>query len=72
MHQTLLFLLHLQVEGIHGMYLTNKLIDNRVKTFITYDKGQTWALLPAPTTDVLGNNLHCVLVSSSLVRLDTV
>ncbi|XP_030235756.1 VPS10 domain-containing receptor SorCS3 isoform X2 [Gadus morhua] len=55
-----------KVEGIHGMYLTNKLIDNRVKTFITYDKGQTWALLPAPTTDVLGNNLHCVLPFCSL------
>jgi len=53
----------LQVEGIPGMYLANKLVDNRVKTFITYDKGQTWALLPAPTADVAGNNLHCIPVS---------
>lgn len=45
------------------MYLANKLVDNHIKTFITYNKGQTWALLPAPATDVAGNNLHCILVS---------
>ncbi|KAG7249153.1 hypothetical protein CRUP_027529 [Coryphaenoides rupestris] len=56
----------LQVEGISGMYLANKLVDNRVKTFITYDKGQTWALLPAPAADVAGNNLHCILPFCSL------
>lgn len=55
-----------QVEGINGMYLANKLLDSHVKTFITYNKGQTWALLPAPAADVAGNNLHCILVSSSL------
>lgn len=48
------------------MYLANKLVDNHIKTFITYNKGQTWALLPAPATDVAGNSLHCVLVSLSL------
>lgn len=45
------------------MYLANKLVDNYIKTFITYNKGQTWSLLPAPATDVAGNNLHCILVS---------
>lgn len=54
-----------QVEGINGMYLANKLVDEHVKTFITYNKGQTWALLPAPPTDVAGNNLNCVLVSGA-------
>lgn len=54
-----------QVEGINGMYLANKLVDNHIKTFITYNKGQTWALLPAPATDVAGNNLKCILVSST-------
>lgn len=54
-----------QVEGINGMYLANKLVDNHIKTFITYNKGQTWALLPAPATDVAGNNLNCILVSST-------
>lgn len=53
-----------QVEGINGMYLANKLVDDHIKTFITYNKGQTWALLPAPATDVAGNNLNCILVSS--------
>lgn len=55
-----------KVEGINGMYLANKLVDNQVKTFITYNKGQTWALLPAPATDVVGNNLHCILPFCSL------
>ncbi|KAA8583695.1 hypothetical protein FQN60_014903 [Etheostoma spectabile] len=55
-----------KVEGINGMYLANKLLDNHVKTFITYNKGQTWALLPAPATDVAGNNLHCILPFCSL------
>lgn len=55
-----------KVEGINGMYLANKLLDNQVKTFITYNKGQTWALLPAPATDVAGNNLHCILPFCSL------
>lgn len=54
-----------QVEGINGMYLANKLVDVHIKTFITYNKGQTWALLPAPATDVAGNNLNCILVSSA-------
>ncbi|KAM4591003.1 VPS10 domain-containing receptor SorCS3 [Odontesthes bonariensis] len=55
-----------KVEGINGMYLANKLVGDHIKTFITYNKGQTWALLPAPTTDVAGNNLHCILPFCSL------
>ncbi|XP_071336489.1 VPS10 domain-containing receptor SorCS3 isoform X1 [Trachinotus anak] len=55
-----------KVEGINGMYLANKLVDNHIKTFITYNKGQTWALLPAPAADVAGNNLHCILPFCSL------
>ncbi|TMS04925.1 VPS10 domain-containing receptor SorCS1, partial [Larimichthys crocea] len=50
-----------KIEGINGMYLANKLVDSHIKSFITYNKGQTWALLPAPATDVAGNNLHCIL-----------
>ncbi|XP_022042555.2 VPS10 domain-containing receptor SorCS3 isoform X1 [Acanthochromis polyacanthus] len=55
-----------KVEGINGMYLANKLVDYHIKTFITYNKGQTWALLPAPTADVAGNSLHCILPFCSL------
>lgn len=54
-----------QVEGINGMYLANKQVNGQVKSFITYNKGQTWALLPAPAADVAGNNLNCILVSLS-------
>ncbi|XP_014888347.1 VPS10 domain-containing receptor SorCS3 isoform X1 [Poecilia latipinna] len=55
-----------KVEGINGMYLANKIVDNHIKTFITYNKGQTWALLPAPTKDVSGKKLHCILPFCSL------
>uniref|UniRef100_A0A665XCD1 Sortilin related VPS10 domain containing receptor 3b n=1 Tax=Echeneis naucrates TaxID=173247 RepID=A0A665XCD1_ECHNA len=55
-----------KVEGINGMYLANKLVDNQIKTFMTYNKGQTWALLPPPATDVAGNNHHCILPFCSL------
>ncbi|XP_051935354.1 VPS10 domain-containing receptor SorCS3 isoform X1 [Hippocampus zosterae] len=54
------------VEGINGMYLANKLVDHRVKTFITFNKGQTWALLPAPAADAAGSNIHCVRPFCSL------
>uniref|UniRef100_A0A3Q4B2C5 PKD domain-containing protein n=1 Tax=Mola mola TaxID=94237 RepID=A0A3Q4B2C5_MOLML len=55
-----------KVEGINGMYLANKLVNNQVKSFITYNKGQTWDLLPAPVTDVAGNKLNCILPFCSL------
>ncbi|XP_056147393.1 LOW QUALITY PROTEIN: VPS10 domain-containing receptor SorCS3 [Lampris incognitus] len=55
-----------KVEGINGMYLANKQVDHQIKTFITYNKGQTWALLPAPAVDVAGNKLHCILPLCSL------
>uniref|UniRef100_A0A6Q2WX62 VPS10 domain-containing protein n=1 Tax=Esox lucius TaxID=8010 RepID=A0A6Q2WX62_ESOLU len=55
-----------KVEGINGIYLANKLVHREVKTFITYNKGQTWALLQAPNTDVFGNSLHCILPYCSL------
>ncbi|XP_041738172.1 VPS10 domain-containing receptor SorCS3-like isoform X2 [Coregonus clupeaformis] len=55
-----------KVEGINGIFLANKLVDHEVKTFITYNKGQTWAFLQAPITDVAGNSLHCILPFCSL------
>ncbi|XP_021436187.2 VPS10 domain-containing receptor SorCS3 isoform X1 [Oncorhynchus mykiss] len=55
-----------KVEGINGIFFANKLVDHEVKTFITYNKGQTWALLQAPNTDVAGNSLHCILPFCSL------
>jgi len=46
------------------MFLANKKIDNQVKTFITYNKGRDWSLLQAPDTDLRGNPVHCILVST--------
>uniref|UniRef100_A0A674CPK0 Sortilin related VPS10 domain containing receptor 3b n=1 Tax=Salmo trutta TaxID=8032 RepID=A0A674CPK0_SALTR len=64
---TLTFHNHNQVvEGINGIFFANKLVDHEVKTFITYNKGQTWDLLQAPNTDVAGNSLHCILPFCSL------
>lgn len=56
----------LQVAGIKGMFLANKRIDNQIKTHITYNRGRDWRLLQAPSKDLGGNNIHCLLVSISV------
>nr|XP_057942775.1 VPS10 domain-containing receptor SorCS3-like [Doryrhamphus excisus] len=55
-----------EVAGIRGMLIANKRQDNQVKTFITYNKGRDWRLLQAPTTDLDGNEIHCILPFCSL------
>lgn len=50
------------------MFLANKKMDNQVKTHITYNRGRDWRLLQAPSRDLRGNSIHCVLVSSLCVR----
>ncbi|XP_032419731.1 VPS10 domain-containing receptor SorCS3 [Xiphophorus hellerii] len=55
-----------EVAGIKGMLIANKKQDNQVKTYITYNKGRDWRLLQAPTADLEGNNIHCILPSCSL------
>lgn len=55
-----------QVAGIKGVFLSNKVVENEVKTFITYNKGRDWRLLHAPTTDLSGTRLYCVQVSLHL------
>ncbi|KAI3353409.1 hypothetical protein L3Q82_019275 [Scortum barcoo] len=52
-----------EVAGIKGMFLANKKTDNQVKTHITYNRGRDWRLLQAPSKDLRGNSIHCVLVS---------
>jgi len=54
------------VAGIKGMFLANKKINNEVKTHITYNKGRDWRLLQAPSADLRGNRIHCILVSGSV------
>lgn len=58
-----LFLVSPQVAGIKGMFLANKKTDNQVKTHITYNRGRDWRLLQAPSKDLRGGGIHCVLVS---------
>uniref|UniRef100_A0A8C9SRU4 Sortilin related VPS10 domain containing receptor 1 n=1 Tax=Scleropages formosus TaxID=113540 RepID=A0A8C9SRU4_SCLFO len=55
-----------EVAGIKGMFLANKKLENQVKTYITYNKGRDWRLLQAPSTDLRGNSIHCVLPYCSL------
>uniref|UniRef100_A0A8C2C8W1 Sortilin related VPS10 domain containing receptor 1 n=1 Tax=Cyprinus carpio TaxID=7962 RepID=A0A8C2C8W1_CYPCA len=52
-----------EVAGIKGMFLANKKQNNEVKTYITYNKGRDWRLLQAPSADLRGNRIHCMLVS---------
>uniref|UniRef100_A0A9J8AC29 PKD domain-containing protein n=1 Tax=Cyprinus carpio carpio TaxID=630221 RepID=A0A9J8AC29_CYPCA len=55
-----------EVAGIEGMLIANRKVENQVKTYITYNKGRDWRLLQAPTTDLAGNPIHCVLPFCSL------
>ncbi|KAA0721963.1 VPS10 domain-containing receptor [Triplophysa tibetana] len=55
-----------EVAGIKGMFLANKKLNNEVKTFITYNRGRDWRLLQAPSADLRGNRVHCILPYCSL------
>uniref|UniRef100_A0A9J8ALA2 Sortilin related VPS10 domain containing receptor 1 n=1 Tax=Cyprinus carpio carpio TaxID=630221 RepID=A0A9J8ALA2_CYPCA len=55
-----------EVAGIKGMFLANKKQNNEVKTYITYNKGRDWRLLQAPSADLRGNRIHCMLPYCSL------
>ncbi|KAJ8264309.1 hypothetical protein GJAV_G00147650 [Gymnothorax javanicus] len=51
-----------EVAGIKGMFIANRKHENQVKTYITYNKGRDWRLLQAPTVDLNGNDIHCILI----------
>ncbi|XP_018082701.1 VPS10 domain-containing receptor SorCS1 isoform X1 [Xenopus laevis] len=55
-----------EVAGIKGMFLANKKVGSKVKTFITYNKGRDWNLLQAPDSDLKGNAVNCQLPYCSL------
>ncbi|KAK7930692.1 hypothetical protein WMY93_007087 [Mugilogobius chulae] len=55
-----------EVAGIKGMLIANKRQENQVKTYITYNKGRDWRLLQAPSSDLEGNDIHCILPFCSL------
>uniref|UniRef100_A0A3Q3WH77 PKD domain-containing protein n=1 Tax=Mola mola TaxID=94237 RepID=A0A3Q3WH77_MOLML len=48
-----------EVAGIKGVFLSNKVVENQVKTYITYNKGRDWHLLQAPAADLQGNKFYC-------------
>ncbi|XP_061645237.1 VPS10 domain-containing receptor SorCS1-like isoform X2 [Phyllopteryx taeniolatus] len=48
-----------EVAGIKGVFLSNKVVENQVKTYITYNKGRDWRLLRAPATDLQGKWVDC-------------
>ncbi|XP_061693675.1 VPS10 domain-containing receptor SorCS1-like isoform X2 [Syngnathoides biaculeatus] len=48
-----------EVAGIKGVFLSNKVVENQVKTYITYNKGRDWRLLRAPATDLQGKKVDC-------------
>ncbi|XP_077469559.1 VPS10 domain-containing receptor SorCS1-like isoform X1 [Stigmatopora argus] len=48
-----------EVAGIKGVFLSNKVVENQVKTYITYNKGRDWRLLQAPVTDLQGKRVDC-------------
>uniref|UniRef100_A0A8C9ZSA7 Sortilin related VPS10 domain containing receptor 1 n=1 Tax=Sander lucioperca TaxID=283035 RepID=A0A8C9ZSA7_SANLU len=50
--------LYLSLNNI-WVFLSNKVVENQVKTYITYNKGRDWRLLQAPTTDLQGNKVYC-------------
>ncbi|XP_035255451.1 VPS10 domain-containing receptor SorCS3-like isoform X1 [Anguilla anguilla] len=55
-----------EVEGIKGILIANRKLDNQVRSYITYNKGQEWRLIQAPSTDLSGNDIHCILPFCSL------
>nr|XP_055027995.1 VPS10 domain-containing receptor SorCS3 isoform X1 [Misgurnus anguillicaudatus] len=55
-----------KVAGVSGLIIANKKEDTQMKTYITFNKGQTWALLQPPTKDANGNDINCYLPSCSL------
>lgn len=67
-HPAALALHVLQVAGIKGVFLSNKVVENQVKTYITYNKGRDWRLLQAPATDLQGKRVDCEQVSVGCCR----
>ncbi|XP_066527997.1 VPS10 domain-containing receptor SorCS3 [Hoplias malabaricus] len=55
-----------KVGGVNGMLIANKKEGHQMRTFVTYNKGQTWSLLPPPTKDASGLDISCTMPSCSL------
>ncbi|XP_048046802.1 LOW QUALITY PROTEIN: VPS10 domain-containing receptor SorCS3 [Megalobrama amblycephala] len=55
-----------KVSGVSGLIIANKKEDMQMRTYITYNKGQTWRLLQPPAKDTTGHDINCNLPSCSL------
>lgn len=55
-----------EVQGVKGVFLANKKVDGKVKTYITYNKGRDWQLLTPPATDMNGKQTKCHLPECSV------
>uniref|UniRef100_A0A672RVF3 VPS10 domain-containing receptor SorCS3-like n=1 Tax=Sinocyclocheilus grahami TaxID=75366 RepID=A0A672RVF3_SINGR len=55
-----------KVAGVSGLIIANKKEDAQMRTYITYNKGQTWSLLQPPAKDTTGHDTNCNLPSCSL------
>uniref|UniRef100_A0A671MAF6 VPS10 domain-containing receptor SorCS3-like n=1 Tax=Sinocyclocheilus anshuiensis TaxID=1608454 RepID=A0A671MAF6_9TELE len=55
-----------KVAGVSGLIIANKKEDAQMRTYITYNKGQTWSLLQPPAKDTTGHDINCNLPSCSL------
>ena len=53
----------LQVKGLPGVYIANKFEPPVTRSYITFDQGGFWKLIPAPDKDETGNLTNCRLVS---------
>ncbi|XP_072112009.1 VPS10 domain-containing receptor SorCS2 isoform X2 [Mobula birostris] len=55
-----------EVQGVKGVFLANKKVNGKVKTYITYNKGRDWQLLTPPATDMNGKPTNCHLPDCSV------
>ncbi|XP_036392634.1 sortilin-related receptor-like isoform X1 [Megalops cyprinoides] len=62
-----------RVEGLRGVFITTlisgSLSTDSMRSVITFDKGGTWELLPAPTADSLGGAMDCQLSAGCSLHL---
>uniref|UniRef100_A0A8C4R389 PKD domain-containing protein n=1 Tax=Eptatretus burgeri TaxID=7764 RepID=A0A8C4R389_EPTBU len=54
-----LFLIAIQVSGLHGVFLANQQQDDATRTLITYNCGRDWHLLEPPPASHDGEGLQC-------------
>lgn len=59
------------IEGKGSGDATHKLAEfnNKVKTYITHNKGADWQLIRAPDVDLRGKNTNCFLEDSCSLHL---